>query len=114
MAYGCGDMVPTPLSLVGPGGGSVPLILEGADPDIGGTGSQIINMSSYGTDYVFPGGGSFLIVIENPAPIEVQLANGDNFTISQVVADTYKGDWLPMLIKKVYKSGTSGTFSVNK
>jgi len=114
MPYGCGDMVPTPLSLVGPGGGSVPSILEGADPDIGGTGNQIINMASYGSDYTLPGGGNFLIVIENPAPIEVQLSSGDNFTISQVVADAYKGDWPPMLIQKVYKTGTSGTFSVNR
>ena len=114
MAYGCGDMVPTPLSLVGPGGGSLPMFIEGADPDTGGGGSQVVNMVAAAGDYVFPGGGTFLICIETDAPIKVQLADGSDFTITQAQATANLGYFMPYLISKVYKTGTTGTFSVGK
>ena len=114
MAYGCGDMVPTPLSLVGPGGGSLPFFIEGADPDLGGTNGQIINMSSHVGDYVFPSGGTFLICIETDDPIEVQLADGTDFTITQAQVTANLGYFMPYLILKVYKTGTTGTFSVGR
>jgi hypothetical protein len=57
-------------------------------------------------------GGTFLILIESAAPIEVQLADESNFTISTVYATTYLGDWIPMPLLKIYKTGTTGTFSV--
>jgi len=112
MSYGCGDMVPTPLSLVGPGGGSLPFFIEGSDPVLGGTGNQVINMTTHVGDYVFPTGGIFLICIETDAPIKVQLADGTNFTITQAQATANLGFFLPYKLLKIYKTGTTGTFSV--
>ena len=120
MAYnevGCGGLAPTPISIAGEGGTSVPLFVTGTDPVIGGTASQIIDMTTEAGDFVpskVGSDGTFLILIESAAPIEVQLADGSDFTISQTYAGTYEGDWIPMKLLKVYKTGTTGTFSVGR
>jgi len=115
MAWGieCGGMVPTPISIGGTGGG-FPLFVTQTDSDIGGTVDQVINMTTEAGDYAPSniGSGTFIICIETDAPIEVQLANSNDFTITQAQATTYLGQWVPMLLKKIYKSGTTGTFSV--
>jgi hypothetical protein len=115
MAWGieCGGMVPTPLSIGGTGG-SFPLFITQTDSDIGGTVYQIVDMTSKAGDYTPAdlGSGTFIICIETDAPIEVQLANGSDFTITQAQATAYLGQWYPALLKRVYKTGTTGTFSV--
>ena len=117
MAWGseCGGMVPAPLS-IGGAGGSFPLFVTGADPDIGGTANQVVDMTAEAGDYAPAdiGGGTFVICIESAAAIEVQLANDTDFTITAVQATAYLGQWYPALIKKVYKTGTTGTFSVGQ
>jgi hypothetical protein len=115
MAYECGQ-VPLPVvTLTGSGGSSLPLFVTGTDPGIGGTGNQVINMAAQSGDFIPAGiasGGTFLILIESAAPIVVQLEDDSNFTISTVHATAYLGDWIKMNIKKVFKAGTTGTFSV--
>jgi hypothetical protein len=117
MAFGieCGGMVPAPLSIGGTEG-VFPLFVTGADPDIGGTDGQIVDMTAESEDYAPAdiGSGTFVIVIETDAPIEVQLANGTDFTITQAQATAHLGQWYPALLKKVYKTGTTGTFSVGQ
>jgi len=113
----CGDMIPSSIVLGSESGGMLPLFVTGADPDIGGTADQVVDMTAEAGDYVAAGtsiDGSFIINIETDAPIEVQLANGDDFTITQAQATAYLGQWYPAKIKKVYKSGTTGTFSAGR
>jgi hypothetical protein len=92
----------------------LPLFVTGADPDISGTVDQIVNMTTEAGDYVSAGVSSdksFIIIIETAAPIEVQLFNGNNFTITQAQATAYLGKQYPAKLLKVYKTGTTGTFS---
>ena len=110
----CGDMIPSSVVLSSESGGMLPLFVTGADPDIGGTANQVVDMTTEAGDYVSAGlssDGSFVICIETDAPIEVQLFNGDDFTITQAQATAYLGQFWPGKIKKVYKAGTTGTFS---
>lgn len=91
--------------------------LTGADPDIGGTANQVVDMTTEADDYVSSEtgiDGTFMICIETAAAIEVQLANDDDFTITTVQATAYLGQWYPAKIKKVYKIGTTGTFSTGR
>jgi hypothetical protein len=115
MAIVCGSIPPEKVTIVGMGGTPAPMFVTGTDPDIGGTVNQIVNMTTEAGDFIPTGiasGGTFLILIESAAPIEVQLADGSNFTISTAYATTYLGDWIPMPLLTVYKIGTTGTFSV--
>jgi hypothetical protein len=108
---------PTPIRLGGAGDTTIPFFVTGTDPDIGGTVAQIVDMTSEAGDFIpskVGTDGTFIILIEDAAPIEVQLADDSDFTISQIYADKYEGDWIPMKIKKVYKTGTTGTFSVGR
>jgi len=117
MAWGaeCGGMVPTPLSIGGIGG-AIPFFLTETDPVISGTASQVVDMTAEAVDYAPSdiGGGTFMICIETAAAIEVQLADGNDFTITAAQATAYLGQWYPALLKKVYKVGTTGTFSVGR
>ena len=115
--YKCGDFVPTPLSIGGAGGSSVPFFITGTDPAIGGGASQIVDMTTEAGDFVptkTGPGGTFLLIIETDAPIKVLLPDGSDYTISQAMATAYLGTPIPMLVVKVYKSGTTGTFSVGR
>jgi hypothetical protein len=110
----CGDMIPASMVIASESGGLLPLFLTGSDPDIGGTVDQIVNMTTESGDFVSAGlssDKSFMILIETAAPIVVQLLNGDDFTITQAQADAYLGQWYPAKILKVYKTGSTGTFS---
>lgn len=112
----CGEMLP-PGTQLGESGGTVPFFVTGADPDISGTVDQIVDMTAEAGDFVAAGlsiDGTFIICIETAAPIVVQLANGDDFTISQAQADAYVGQWYPAKILQVYKTGTTGTFSTGR
>ena len=90
-------------------GGTWPFFVTGTDEN------GVIDMTTEGDDYI-PASvsydGSFLICIETAAPIEVQLFSGEDFTITQAQADAYEGQWYPAKLLKVYKTGTTGTFSV--
>lgn len=111
---GCGDQIPTPMPIETGSGGVVPFYITGADPDLGGTANQVVNMAVEAADYVpsaLDGNGTFGIIIETAAAIKVQLATGDDFTITAAQADAYLGQVYPALLLKVYKSGTTGTFS---
>jgi hypothetical protein len=111
---GCGGMIPESTILVSESGGLLPLFLTGSDPDIGGSVDQIVNMTTEAGDYISAGlsaDKSFMILIETDAPIEVQLLNGDDFKITQAQATAYLGQWYPAKLLRVYKTGTTGTFS---
>lgn len=117
MAWGadCGGLALTPQAV----GGAIwtfPLFITETDPDIGGTANQVIDMTAEAGDYAPAdlGAGTFAICIETAAAIEVQMANGSDFTITTAQATAYLGRWYPMLLKKVYKVGTTGTFSVGR
>lgn len=113
----CGDLIPKSIVLGSESGGLLPLFLTGADPDVGGTASQVIDMTTEAGDYVSAGlssDKSFMICIETAAPIVVQLLNGDDFTITQAQVDRYLGEFYPAKILKVYKTGTTGTFSAGR
>jgi hypothetical protein len=113
----CGGFIPDSEVLASESGGLLPLFVTGADPDISGTVSQIVNMTTEAGDFI-PAGlssdKSFIICIETDAPIEVQLFNGDDFTITQAQSTAYLGQWYPAKILRVYKTGTTGTFSTGR
>jgi len=113
---GCGEPLP-PGTILGESGGTVPFFVTGTDPDIGGTVDQIVDMTTEADDFT-PSetamDGTFIILIETAAAIEVQLGNGDDFTITLAQATAYLGQWYPAKLLKVYKTGSTGTFSVGR
>jgi len=90
-------------------GNYIGFFINGTDEDVG-----IVDMTALADDYTFPGApdGTFRIAVEVAGVIEVQLADLTDFTITSVMATKYVGDWLPLNIRTVYKTGTSGTFLV--
>ncbi len=113
-AKGCGSPIPEAQIPGTDNGGYVNLQITGADPDLGGTAGQVIDMTAAVGDYVPPAlslDKTFQIVPETAAAIEVQLANGDDYTITAVQADAYLGQPWPGKLLQVYKAGTTGKFS---
>ena len=93
-------------------GNYVGFFINGTDESVG-----VVNMAALAGDYTPTfstdhGDHTFRICIETAGPIKVQLADGTDFTITAVMAGTYLGRWMDMNIRKVYKTGTAGTFSV--
>ena len=93
-------------------GNYIGLLINGTDESVG-----IVNMAALPGDYTptFSGkqpDSTFRIAVEAHGIIEVELADGTDFTITDTMATKYEGDWLPLNIKRVYKNGTAGTFSV--
>ena len=93
-------------------GNYVGFFINGTDESVG-----VVNMAALAGDFTPTfstdhGDPTFRICIETTGAIEVQLADGSDFTITQAQADAYAGTWYPANIIKVYKSGTTGTFSV--
>lgn len=93
-------------------GNFVGFFINGTDETVG-----VVNMTALAGDFTptfsdVHAGPTFRICIEATGPIEVQLADESDFTITQVQTDNNLGQWLPLNIIKVYKSGTTGTFSV--
>jgi len=114
---GCGGMIPSSFMPILDNGNTVPFFVTGTDPDIGGTVGQVINMTTEAGDFTPSALGldaTFIILIETAAAIEVQLSNGDDFTITTAQATAYLGTWYPAKLLKVYKTGTTGTFSVGR
>ncbi len=93
-------------------GNFIGLLINGTDESVG-----VINMATQPDDYAptfsdFAPDDTFRICFETAGIIEVQLADGTNFTITAVQVDAYLGRWYEANIKKVYKNGTTATFSV--
>ena len=93
-------------------GNYVGFFINGTDESVG-----VVNMAALAGDFTPAfstdhGDHTFRICIETTGPIKVQLADGSDFTITQVQTDNNLGQWLPLNIIKVYKTGTTGTFSV--
>lgn len=87
--------------------------ISNSDPSVG-----IVDMASLSTDFI-PSrraeDDSFMICIETAAPIRVRLIGqkvGESFTITSAQAQAYLGKWYPAKIAQVYKTGTTGQFSV--
>ena len=105
------------LSYTGPGvaidelGNPVGFFINGTDEAVG-----VVDMTALAGDFTptftSHAGATFRINIETTGAIEVQLADGSDFTITQVQTDNNLGQWLPLNIIKIYKAGTTGTFSV--
>jgi len=91
-------------------GNFIGFFINGTDENVG-----VVDMAGLAGDYTadtLSPDHTFRICIESAAAIEVQLADGTDFTVTAVQATKYLGDWLPLNIIKVYKAGTTGTFSV--
>ncbi len=84
--------------------------INGTDEGVG-----VVNMATEAGDYAadtLSPDGTFRICIETAAAIVVELADGTDFTITATQAGAYLGIWYPANIRKVIKTGTTGTFSV--
>ena len=107
--FNCGANQAAPVQILGAGSTPVTFFVTGADPTLGGTAGQVITVAANYTP-----GFEFIICIESAAPIEVQLANGNDFTITTVQATAYLGRWYPAKLLQVYLAGTTGTFSTGR
>lgn len=87
--------------------------IANTDPNVG-----VVNMVTESIDFLpklRAADDSFMICIESVAPIKVRLigqAVGESFTITSAQAQAYLGKWYPAKIAQVYKTGTTGTFSI--
>lgn len=111
MAETCGsDVFKHPGALKDVRGNYVGFFINGTDPSVG-----VVDMAALADDFVadtLSPDGTFRICIETAAAIEVQLSDGTDFTITTAQATAYLGRWYPANIRTVYKTGTTGTFSV--
>lgn len=107
---GCGDFM-SPGATKDVLGNYVGFFINGTDEDVG-----VVDMATQTEDYTAENmncpDGLFRIAPETAGAIKVELADGTDFTITAVMAGTYLGRWMDMNIRKVYKTGTAGTFSV--
>jgi len=87
--------------------------IANSDPDLG-----VVDMVTESIDFLpkrRAADDSFMICIESAAPIKVRLigqAVGESFIITAAQAQAYLGKWYPAKIAQVYKTGTTGTFSI--
>ena len=93
-------------------GNYVGFFINGTDEAVG-----VVDMTALAGDFTPTfssdhGDDTFRICIETTGSIEVQLADETDFTITSVQTDNNLGQWLPLNIIRVYKAGTTGTFSV--
>lgn len=87
-------------------------MINGTDEDYG-----VVDMSALAGDLVPEfstdhGDPTFRICVETAGVIEVQLADGTDFTVTAAQTGANVGQWLKMNVIKVYKSGTTATFSI--
>jgi len=91
-------------------GNGIGFFINGTDEDVG-----VVNPATMVGDYVNGTNSpdkTFRVLIEAVGTLEVQLADLTDFTVTLVYTTKYLGDWLPMNIRKVYKTGSTATFSV--
>jgi hypothetical protein len=81
--------------------------INGTDRSAG----TVIDMTVLASDFSLPNNQYFFINPETVGIVEVQLFDGSLFTITAVQTAAYLGFWYPVAIIKVFKAGTSGTFS---
>jgi hypothetical protein len=91
-------------------GNYIGFFINGTDETVG-----VVDGSALAADYVattLSPDGTFRVLIEVVGVLEVQLADGTDFTVTLVQTTKYLGDWLPLNIIKIYESGTTADFSV--
>jgi len=107
---GCGDFM-SPGATKDALGNYVGYFINGTDEDVG-----VVDMTALTGNYTAANmntpDGTFRIAVEVAGVIEVQLADGTDFTITAVMAGANVGQWLHLNIRTVYKTGTAGTFLV--
>ena len=84
--------------------------INGTDEAVG-----VVDGSALTSDYVadtLSPDGTFRVCIEAAGILEVQLADGTDFTVTAAVTGANVGQWLPLNIIKIYESGTTANFSV--
>ena len=80
--------------------------INGTDKSLGG----VIDPGAT-IDFIVPGVDYFFVNFETVGVLEVQLWDNSLFTITAVQTAAYLGFWYPVAIKKVFKAGTTATFS---
>lgn len=106
---GCGNFM-SPGATKDVLGNYVGFFINGTDEDVG-----VVDPATMADDYVADTNspdGTFRVLIEAAGTLKVELADDTDFTCTAVYTGKYVGDWLPMNIKKVYKTGSTATFSV--
>ena len=91
-------------------GNGIGFFINGTDEAVG-----VVNPATMVGDYVADTNnpdGTFRVLIEAVGTLEVELADGTDFTVTLVQTTKYLGDWLPLNIRKVLKTGSTATFSV--
>ena len=91
-------------------GNYIGFFINGTDPSVG-----VVSMAALAGDYVngtLSPDGTFRVLIEAVGVLKVQLADLTDFTVTLVQTTKYLGDWLPMNIRTIYKTGSTATFSV--
>jgi hypothetical protein len=91
-------------------GNYIGFFINGTDDAVG-----VVSMAARPGDYVadtLSSDGTFRVLIEAVGVLEVQLADLTDFTVTLVQTTKYLGDWLPLNIRTVYKTGSTATFSV--
>jgi len=91
-------------------GNYIGFFINGTDDAVG-----VVDGSALSADYVadtLSPDGTFRVCIEVAGVLNVQLADGTDFTVTAAVTGANVGQWLPLNIIKVYESGTTADFSV--
>jgi len=91
-------------------GNYIGFFINGTDEAVG-----VVSGAGLSADYVadtLSPDKTFRVCIEAVGVLNVQLADGTDFTVTLVQTTKYLGDWLPLNIIKVYESGTTADFSV--
>ena len=91
-------------------GNYIGFFINGTDDAVG-----VVNMAALAGDYVadtLSPDGTFRVAIEAVGVLKVQLSDLTDFTVTLVQTTKSLGDWLPLNIRKVYKTDSTATFSV--
>jgi hypothetical protein len=91
-------------------GNYIGFFINGTDEAVG-----VVSMAALAGDYVadtLSPDGTFRVCIEAAGTLEVQLSDGTDFTVTAAVTGANVGQWLPLNIRQVYKTGSTATFSV--
>ena len=91
-------------------GNYIGFFINGTDDAVG-----VVSMAARPVDYVpdtLSSDKTFRVLIEAVGVLRVELADHTYFTVTLVQTTKYLGDWLPLNIRTVYKTGSTATFSV--
>jgi hypothetical protein len=109
---GCKTGYPGTGAVINELGNYVGFFINGTDETVG-----VVDMTALAGDFTptfstVHGDNTFRVCVETDGVIEVQLADGTDFTVTAVQTANNLGQWLPLNIIKIYKAGTTATFSV--